>query len=336
MGEKRPLRIRFSEARPMLGSSYAATDWNLINNASDYSLVRSYAAYYLGYLLRGRGFGPAHHLVHVYMDGDYRGVYLLTQQNQVHEGRVELAYNSNPALSEYFLQWCRHRRSEGDVYFHVGEGRTPFELRYPSGRRLTAEHTAFAQYFINQVDAAMISMNYEAITALIDVPSFVDFYLVNEFFKNVDVGFSSAFFQIRQTDTGPRLFAGPLWDFDQSSGSSYVSGWYTDYSPQRLWVVHANHWLRNFIVIPELRDSVAKRWHEIRDNEIAAMIHHLEDISIRYRACFDRNFQRWPNKLGNYLWRTPRTIMAIDTHEGQMAHLVDWFRQRAAWFDEFF
>jgi hypothetical protein len=270
------------------------------------------------------------------MGNDYRGVYLLTDQMQVHQGRVELTRHYDPARSEYFVQWCRHPKSDDDIYVYVGEGRTPFEIRFPSARRLTDGHIAYVNDFLNQVDAAMVAMDYEAIAALVDIPSFVDFYLVNEFFKNVDAGFSSLFFQIRQTDTGPRLYAGPLWDFDQAAGSAVVPGWYSDYSPQRLWAAHANHWLRSFVVVPELRALTAARWHEIRDNEVAAMIAHLEYISIRYRACFDRNFDRWPNKLGHYTWRNPLSIVQIDTHEGQMAHLVDWFNQRKVWFDEFF
>ena len=103
-----------------------------------------------------------------------------------------------------------------------------------------------------------------------------------------------------------------------------------------MWVARANHWLRSFVVVPQLREITAERWHEIRDNEVAAMIVHLEYISVRYRTCFDRNFDRWDNKLGNYLWRNPLSITMIDTHEGQIAHLVDWFNQRKVWFDEFF
>ena len=335
MGDKRPFRVRLSQPMEMPGGSAPSTDWSFIANTIDMTLMRTYLAYYLGELLSGFDYSPTHSFVHVYMDGNYRGVYMISDQMHVANGRVEISHHPDPTLSEYFVQWCRHGRAPDDVYFRVGVHNTPFQLRYPSGRRLTDGHISFAHDFLYLVDNAMVRMDFDAITSLIDVPSFIDFYLVNEFFKNADVGFSSVFFTIRQTSTGPRLFAGPVWDFDQSAGGSYSPPWFADYSPRGAWVIHANHWLRNFIVIPALREQVADRWQEIRDVEIVQMIEHMEYISVRYAACFDRNFERWPHKLGNYVWRTPRTISAINTREEQVAHLADWFRQRAEWMDGF-
>ena len=335
MGEKRPLRIRFSDARPMFGSDYAARDWVLIANANDYSLMRNFAAHFLSSLLCSQDFAPAHRFVHLYLDGEYRGVYMLSDQIQVHEGRVELTAHEDPALSEYFLEWCRHPKAEGDVYFRVGEGNSPFELPFPGNRYLTGAHIQWANNFMNEVDAAIRAMDFAAMEALVDMPSFVDMYLVHEFFKNADVGFSSMFFQIRQGPGGPRLYYGPFWDFDQTAGNTFTSGWYTDYSPQRMWAGFANHWLTSLVIMPETRALIAERWEQLRDNEIAGMIAHLEYTALRYQECFERNFVRWPNKLGNYLWRTPLTVQAIPTFMGQVEYLTDWFRQRSVWMDGF-
>jgi len=335
MGEKRPFRLRFTEPVEMPGGGHASPHWSFIANAMDFSLLRSYAAYYLGELLSGFDYSPTHQFVHVYLSGNYRGVYMISDQMEVAPARVNITRHSDPARSEYFVQWCRHPRSEGDVRINVGANNTPFQIRYPGGRRLTDGHVDFVRDFLSQVDDAMMRMDHDAILQLIDLQSFIDFYIVQEFFKNADVGFSSVFFTIRQTEEGPRLFAGPLWDFDQAAGNTYVRGWYMDYGPRGAWVIHANHWMRNFIIIPNFRTAVAARWYEIRENEIEQMIQHLEYINDRYRDCFDRNFGRWPYKLGNYLWRTPRTIQALDTREGQVDHLLDWFRQRRIWMDGF-
>ena len=337
MGEKRSFRIRLNEPHTMPGSDVTATDWSFIANASEPSLMRSYAAYHLAGLLRGGNFAvPTRTFMHVYLNGDYRGVYMLTDQVHVHEGRIQLSFHQDPMRSEYFVQWCRHARMPDDVYVRIGANQQAFEVRFPSGRRLTDAHTDFVRAFLTEVDAAMDQLDFERIAALIDLESFVDFYIINEFFKNVDVGFSSVFFQIRQTETGPRLYAGPIWDFDQSAGSSVVRGWFVDYGPERLWAVHANAWMRPFVIVPELRQAVADRWHEIRHHEIEAMMMHIERVSVRYRDCFERNFVRWPNHIGQYVWRTPLSISQIATHEGQVNHLLQWLNQRMDWLDTFF
>jgi hypothetical protein len=55
----------------------------------------------------------------------------------------------------------------------------------------------------------------------IDVDTFVDMYIVNELFQTVDFGYSSVKFYITYDESGaPTIHAGPLWDFDLSSGNS--------------------------------------------------------------------------------------------------------------------
>ena len=333
MGEKRPLRFRFSTPQPMFGTEYAARDWTLIANAMDFSLMRNASAYFLGSLLSGFDFTPGHWFVHLYMDGEYRGVYMLSDQVQVLDGRVNLTAHDDPTLSEYFLEWCRHPKSDEDVYFRVGFYGVPFEMTYPDPA--SPAHVYFANDFMNQVDDAFRSLNFHALENLIDLHSFVDFYLVNEFFKNSDSGFSSLFFQIRQSPQGPRLFAGPLWDFDQSSGGSFAHGWFTDYRPERLWAAITNHWFLSLVRMPQTREMIADRWREIREDEIPALLSFVENFTAFYRPCLERNFERWPDKLGNYLWRTPPSVSAIATHEGQVEYLLNWFRRRVIWMDGF-
>jgi hypothetical protein len=333
MGEKRPYRIRFDEARPMFGGNYAARDWNLLANAADFSMLRNYAAFYLGYLLSGFDFSPAHHFVHLYLDGDYRGVYMVSDQMHVHPGRIELNYNPDPALSEYLLEWCFHQREEGEIYFLAGG--IQFVLDFPDLNALTYEHREFAQQFIIDVTEAIQSGDMEILRGFMDIPSFLDFYLVNELFKNADAGFSSLFFQIRQTEDGPKLFAGPLWDFDQSAGGSFSVDWYSNYSPKGMWAAYANRWFASLLLMPEFRDMALSRWNEIRCVEVAEIIASVRFLALAYAECFERNFERWPDKLGNYLWRTPPTVMGINSFAGQAEYLADWFEERVFWMDGF-
>ena len=337
---KRPLRIRFPSgaARSMFGSDYAARDWTLIANALEHSMLRSYAAYFLGSLLDGLDFSPAGHFLHLYMDGEYRGVYMLSDQMHVHPGRVELAFNSDPALSEYFLEWCFRLPSEGAPHFTLREIHIPgynhwrdihFGFEFPGTANLSLAHRQFAESFVRQVDAALEAGNRAEVSNLIDIPSFIDFYLVQELFQNQDIGASSLFFQIRQTDTGPKLFAGPLWDFDRSSG-------FTDWSPQdprRVWAAERNRFLRLLMNRDWFREMVGARWNQIRDNEVREMLARIEFLAEEYRDCFERNFVRWPDPPETWL-STPWHIVT-QPFAGQVEYLFDWFGERMIWMDDF-
>ena len=353
MGEKRPFRIRFDQARPMFGSDYSARDWTIIANAADYSMLRQYSAYFLGRMLYYQSFAPAGHFVHVYLDGEYRGVYMISDQMQVNPGRAELTANNNPALSEFFLEWCG-RSTDEEFHFLVCREETAsasdvslrvdrlvFVVEFPGGGilRQNLGHMEFVADFMTRVDRAIYGGDYGEVSQLIDVASFVDFYLVQELFRNHDSFWSSLFFQLKRTTDGSRLFAGPVWDFDLSAGNNFDGR--SDYGPQGTWTARWNPWFRHLMDTEWFSQRVAERWGRIRDNEVAAMVDRIWELVGIYRFCFERNFERWPDKLGQNVWRedmsfqTPPTVMAIPDFIGNVEYLADWLGQRITWMDGF-
>jgi len=404
---KRPLRIRLAAARPMFGSSHSARNWTLIANAMDYTLMRTYLAYYMTDLLGTFDFTPMHRIVHLYMAGEYRGVYLLS--DQVDGDRIQLrshsGLNASPHLAEYLIEWCRHADTvptsfwgeplvtknevagwsipgpnpssavtgghisvNVEQFFWTNQG-IPFEIAIPETggfmRGVNVPNTgwrngstpqsgwAFVRNFIDLVESTIRmeglipGIDEAAVRRIIDVPTFVDFYLMHEFFKNHDVAVSSVRFQIRQVPncddwtysadaTRPKLFAGPMWDFDQSAGGSAGGGrpgW--NPGPIGAWAADDNLWLRYLMGKDWFRAEVRTRWHEIRNNEVQDMLRELERIAVRYQDCFERNFERWDEKLGRATFRTPSSIVAIPTWRGQVEYLNNWFHQRIIWMDGF-
>ena len=334
MGEKRPIRIRLETPISMFGTEYIARDWILLANSIDYSHMRTVGAFDLGARLGRFDFSPIPTMfVHVYLDGDYRGVYQFTDYMQRYPGRVEVEFHRDPALSEYYIEWCRHGRKPDDVFFYVGD--IPFIVHYPNADDMTPEHVKFVSDFTNKVNQALIGGVFDEVAALIDIPTFVDFYLVNEFTKNADIFFSSVHLTVKLDENGGhRLYAGPLWDFDQSAGGTF-DDFYPDYSPQGAWAAYRSEWFRRLMRIPEFVEIVAERWFEIRDVEVAETLAEIRYLTTTYRGDFERNFERWTNKLGQYLWRTPPAMQVIDTYEGQVDYLLDWYEQRIIWMDEF-
>jgi len=352
MGEKRPFRIRFDDARPMFGSSYSARDWTVIACAIDYSFMRQYSAYFLGRMLAHQSFAPAGHFVHVYLGGEYRGVYMISDQMQAGPGRADLASNLDPALSEYLLEWCaradRYSASGPPEEFFVivdipnnaNRQDIPFVVDFPGGGILRGGHghMDFLRDFLNEVSTAIRGGNQAEISRLIDVPSFIDFYLVQELFKNHDSFWSSLRFQIKQVDGRPVLHAGPLWDFDISAGGGWSGS--GNYSPSGFRAAAFNGWFNSLMRAPWFRQRAVARWGEIRGREVRSMVSRIGEVSQRYLDCFERNFERWP-VLGTNVFRPGSTtdpnfgvtpsVMALDTFEENIDYLVGWLEQRIAW-----
>ena len=335
---KRPLRIRFDEPRTFLGSDYAHREWILLANHFDRSLLRNHGAFYLANLLKGMDWSPFSRFVHLYINGEYYGVYELTEERDIAPGRVNITFDPDPAISEYFLElnghvrgWRANEFEEGVHYFMVLE--RPYELRWPNVNMRSEAHFDYVHNFIQNVSDAIRTHNWEEITGLIDIPSFIDFYIVQELFKNSDIGRFNVFMQIRGQDENRRLYMGPVWDFDQSSGNNARVE-----NPLGSLVERHHYWYNYLMQIPAFRDKVAERWDGVKDSYVAQAIAHIRYMGETYEHAFQRNFDRHPYIMGDVFewnWVRSYATAAIDNFPGQVEFLVDFLTIRTQWMDDF-
>jgi spore coat protein CotH len=342
--EKRPLRFRFDEPREMLDSSHAHRDWILLANHFDRSLLRNHTALFLAGLLDGMDYVPSNRMIHLYVNDVYMGVYQLTDERDIDPGRVPLTLNSDPTISEFFLELDGRLTysPEDEGLSWVMVGRIPFDIRFPGGDLRSQAHAEYVQAYLTQVDMLIRNRNFAELLNLIDIQSFIDFYLVQEFMKNPDVGFSSVFMTIRGQDDSRRLYMGPIWDFDlaagnfrnQAYGEWIMYGEY-GYSPYGLTAATRNRWFRHLMRMPQFVELATARWNEIRHDQIDLTIRHIEEFAARHATDFERNFKRH-QIMGTRVWEEPDSIVAITNFSGQVEFLVNWIEARANWLDEFF
>ncbi|MDR2409158.1 MAG: CotH kinase family protein [Bacteroidales bacterium] len=64
--------------------------WVLLANYADKSLLRTGVAFKLGYIFNNLAWTPQSRQVDLYLNGNYRGVYQLTEQIKIDEKRVKI------------------------------------------------------------------------------------------------------------------------------------------------------------------------------------------------------------------------------------------------------
>lgn len=91
--EKKPFRLKFDKKRNMLGLNDGAKckSWCLMADYYDYSLMRNSLSFRMASeLLDGYSFASDCTWVELYVNDDYRGVYLLCEQTQINPNRVDI------------------------------------------------------------------------------------------------------------------------------------------------------------------------------------------------------------------------------------------------------
>jgi len=327
--DKRPLRIRFETPQPMFGSSYPHRDWILLANAFDNSMLRTHFSLDLAERLGHTGFVPSSQFVHLYVNGTYMGVYQFTDERDIAPGRGEVVIDPDPEVSEYWLE-MDYRTQD---YFQVNG--LWYDIRFPSGNALTEEHIDYAHAYIESVSQAIQNRDWNAVTALIDIPSHVSYYILQELIKDADVSFSSMFMQIRGQGAERRLYQGPVWDFDLALGNARSATFHGD-QPTGIWAARRHYWFRGLMQIPEFRTLVVERWNEAMEYDIPQAIASTEYMLAHYREAFERNFEAQP-VLGVRWGVLPAPARyEIDTFVGQVEYLLDFITTRAAWLDMYF
>lgn len=342
--DKRPLRFRFpaDAAQSILGQEAEGRTWVLLANHFDLSLLRNYSMKYLSdYLVFD--FNPTSLNVHVYLNGDYMGVYHLTDERDLDLGRMDyITMDSDPSVSEFVLE--RDRRSQrGDARpyldFVMVYG-VAYDIRFPNSGFRSVEQGQYVQQFLTQVSHALRSGDAAAIEAIVDVDAFIDFYLTLELSRDPDAGFSSLFMQILNQPEGRRLVKGPVWDFDMALGNAHGS------RPAGPLAYRRNYWMHYFLQVPEFQERTAERWAHIKANYLPLVIERLAYLSEHYAHEFVRNFEQHDilttgygglsrNRTHTTGMRNHPDVLAIDTHQGQVAHLIDFLTERADWLTTF-
>ena len=212
--DRKPYSVKLAAQADLLGMG-AAQKWILVSNSFDASNLRNKAVYDFADKL-GLAFSPDSTWVDLYLNGEYAGLYLLCERNEIHPERVAVAETGSTLVSIDIQQ-----RMARQGYPHViVDGDTA--LRLHSGEKVTEEMTAFWKTVDNAIQAknGIDPVTGKHYLDMIDLDSWVRKYVIEEGFGNVEASAVSHYFYIDGNDETGRIYAGPVWDYDYALGSS--------------------------------------------------------------------------------------------------------------------
>jgi hypothetical protein len=159
--------------------------------------------------------------VEVTLNGDYIGLYVLTEQVEQGSNRVAISPTEGLLLSLDADDGPDLSPNATDNFWS-SVYQMPVCVKSPkitSTAQLSAIRSNFAQ-----LESAIRNANYDAVEKLLDIQSFIDYMLIQELVYNVEVAAPRSIFLYRDIDG--RWKMGPLWDFD--AGFDFV--WSTMYT----------------------------------------------------------------------------------------------------------
>lgn len=213
--EKKPVNIKFSSKQSVLGMD-EGKKWCILANAFDKTLLRNSLCFDLGNKM-GLSYISQSKFIDLFYNGELMGSYLITEPVDPGANLVDIEEEGD----DFMIEIERERYEEEITYVNTKNG-IRFAINVPETP--TKDQVTNIENYLKNVETALKTYKMSEYEKYIDVDSFVNYYIVCEIFKAVDFNYSSTRFYVKDN----KMYAGPLWDVDLSSGNA-SSEFYKDY-----------------------------------------------------------------------------------------------------------
>ncbi|MBE6638783.1 MAG: hypothetical protein E7616_04925 [Ruminococcaceae bacterium] len=336
---KNSYRLKLTEKTNLLGVGGSSNrDWVLQSNKFDVTNLRNYFVWNLAKQMQTIPFVPGCTWVNLYINGDYRGIYMITDQIEVANDRVEVDDSGSDPDKGYLVEFDTRGQSEigaveGLTYFYIPgfydtDINLPREWVIKSNVTSKAENSFIRDYFIKCHKAIMNGKRNE-IDKLVDIPSLVDMFIIEELTKDVDVGAASNFWQ---KEKGGKLYFTAPWDFDTSLGAYgvavYIDGFVCEYDKGEY---HPHLWLNSLIQQKWFLTELYARMQQVSDMIETAKSGVIANAAM-LRAASDRNDARWHIYGREYHpFVSQKVSVQLKDYDAQIDYMCNWIDERFEW-----
>lgn len=313
---KKPYKVKLGEDAALVGTT-PQEDWVLLANAADRSGLRTHTAFAVADRTR-LAWTPQSRFVELVLNGASQGMYQLTEQVEVKPGRVELSDDA------YLLEINERFVRDGDRGFRTVRRRTPIAFKDPD--EVERGDVIRVRRHVQAFEKALYGKGFtdprRGYRPYVDLGSFIDWYLVEELFRNQDSNFFSSV-HVSWTPGG-KLEMGPVWDFDLSAGTSYLRsvppvGWHT-----RL----GRHWIARMMKDPDFASRVKQRWTRLRPR-VERIVSQLPAAAAPLRTAAEADWAQWHS--GGELVKGSKHA---ESFGGEVEFLRTWLTERIAWMSQ--
>ncbi len=246
-------------------------DWILNSLPYDSSYVRDYISYNLSSQLGNYATRTVY--CEVVVNGEYKGLYMLQEKLKDNSNRINVlgiltTDVSTESISGGYITKADKPTGGDPIAWQMipysGES-VNFIHDLPKPDNVTASQNTYIQnQFFNLQLQANTSNIQSGFPSIIDVPSFVDFMIINELSSNVDAYQYSTFFH---KDRAGKLRAGPIWDLNLTYGNDLFQYGF-DRSKTNVWQfdngdnVGPKFW-KDLFTNATFKCYLSKRWNEL-------------------------------------------------------------------------
>jgi len=292
----------------------------------------------------------------------YEGVYVLTERIKRDDDRVDIAnlgpselqfpnpINNQDKTGGYIVSVNDEGIANGVDGWTSSKGNWNYIFEYPqvklgTGDGLQNIQIEYIKGVFDDFENTMQSANYNdpltGYSAHINIASFIDFIIVQEFTKNVDGYRKSSYFYKDKNSSGDSLiYAGPVWDFNIAMGNTFdfegkeTTGFQYNFNSNFNDPFQVPNYWPKLMTDPNFITKLKCRYTQLRgtvlsDKNVFGKIDSFENV---LKQAADFNFERYPTLLNTAI--PANALNGFATYQEAVQQLKDWLTNRFTYLDE--
>lgn len=311
-GSKKPYKIKLEKKTSIMGMP-KNKHWALLKPTEN-----TVAGLQLGKLM-GMEWTPSFRPVEVVLNGDYIGLYFLTETIRIDENRVNIYEQQDGETNPDLIKggWL----VEVDNYHDEDQITIPecsrwnLTLRYHSPEDLSNAQLQWLTDEFKSINAAIYSADKtsDVWEDYIDVESMARFFILQEVMDNPD-GFHGSFYLHKDLTDNAKWIAGPIWDLVCYNREK------TDYTfRMKVHYGFTPHWIGEIIQYDSFCKAVERVWREVYPTRLSEIYNQIDEIVLPLGSAWANDCARWNED-------PPQTAqLRADRIKNALRRNIEWF-----------
>ena len=314
---KKPYRIKFEEKVKPLGMT-KGRNWVLLANGISGSMMTNAIGMKAANLM---GTAAANHIVPVdlYLNGEYRGSYNLTEKVGFSNNSIDLDDETAAAL----LELDSYYDEPSGQKFRSQPYNLPINIKEPDFSEGTTSLTL--EMIQKDFNSFMQTLNKgKDITRYVDIDQLSRFLMVNELICNFELYHPKSTFCYRESfesDTSKFIF-GPVWDLDWGFGYEQNHNYFKGNASSNYWIDMPNFEVKQFI--QDLRwnyepmcELYEQLWEQFLEENLEELKEYCQDYYDFACNSFNRNRDKWGDRT-DYAQQAKDAANWLDTRANRI------------------
>lgn len=286
--DKKPYRLKLTDKQPLMGMK-KNKHFALMAHADDSNgFMRNALGFKLSKML-GLAWTPDDKPLEVVLNGDYIGLYFLTEHIRVEKDRVNIEEQDDEETNSYNIT--------GGWLVEIDNYEEPLNVEiwescgyrmwftYKSPEILSAAQEAFLQAEMERIDRLVYGdKNSDELWKYVDMDALAKFYIVQEIMDNYE-SFHGSCYLHRDRGNDKKWVFGPVWDFGTSFNRTK-----NDYMYNGMW---HQHWIPAICQFPAFMEHVKTLWSDFYANRTDEIYNFIDQQKSVIASAAVNDAQRW-------------------------------------------